>query len=262
MPPLYSPTYRYDDPSLTPPAPGRDLIMTIGLVHSVPGIGPKTGGGYIGIPRAIGSRHTKLWRPYDGIEMTLPNEQLMPWTTPFRSFALRTQGIHPLSAQRGWEWLRWTVADHLAHDAAAQRTSNPLVVIPCGSTKAKTEAPAARLYRGTYFRLGLRAALALTGPDSIRILSARHGLLALHTMVEPYELRLGQPGSITAAELRAQALSLGLIDRPEVVLFGGRDYVELAKQVWPCGLTPLAGTAGIGEQQRRLASIAAAGCLN
>lgn len=262
MPPLYSPTYRYDDPSLTPPVPGRELLMKIGLVHSLPGIGPKDGGQYVGIPRAIGPLNTRLWRPYDRVEMTLPNEQVTPWTGPFGSFAIATRGIHPLSAEPGWEWLNWTVADHVAHDAAAARPSNPLVVVPCGSAKEPAAAPAGRLYRGTYHRLGLRAANALTGPESVRILSARHWLLPLHTVIEPYNLRLGQPGAITAGQLREQAADQGLLDRRDVVLFGGRDYVDLARQVWPHALTPLTGTAGIGEQQQRLATIAATGCLN
>ncbi|OUS97388.1 DUF6884 domain-containing protein [Rhodococcus sp. NCIMB 12038] len=262
MPPIYTPTYRYDDATLTPPAPGRELIMKIGLVQSLPGIGPKIGGRYIGVPRAIGPLNTRLWRPDDGVEMTLPNEQVMPWTSSFGTFAITARGIHPLSAEPGWEWLNWTVADHLAHDAATAGACNPLVVVPCGAAKERTPAPAARLYRSTYFRLGLNAANALTGPESVRILSARHGLLPLHTVIEPYNLRLGQPGSVTAGQLRVQAAGQGLLDRRDVVLFGGRDYVDLARQIWPHALTPLTGSAGIGEQQQRLAAIAAAGHLN
>ena len=51
------------------------------------------------------------------------------------------------------------------------------------------------------------------------------------------------------------------LDHSDVVLFGGRAYVDLVRQVWPHARTPLAGTKGIGEQQR-LAGIVSAGHLN
>ncbi|WP_404316420.1 DUF6884 domain-containing protein [Prescottella equi] len=258
---LHRPSYRYEDPTLTAPTPGRALIEAVGMVESVAGVGPKTGGGYIGVPLAIGPLHTRLLRPYDGVEMTLPNTDVRLWNSPF-IVAGHAHGCFDLAERPGWHWLRWTIADHVAHDIAQARGATPLVIIPCGGSKIRTAAPAGELYRGTYFRLGLRAASALTGPESIRILSARHGLLPLHRVVAPYDLRLGQPGAVAAPELRDQAAEQSLLDRPDVVLFGGRDYVELAQQVWPHARIPLAGAAGIGEQQQRLAAIATAGHLN
>lgn len=276
MPAIYTPTYRYDDPTLTAPAPGRALIEEIGLVESILGVGPKGGGRYMGTVVAIGPLHTRLRRPYDGIEMTLPNLDLKPWTAPFESAAFRGGHYGPLPERAGWHWLRWTVAEHVAHDRATEAENHsesgnpairstaaaPLVVVPCGTTKAAVPSPAGQLYLGTYHRLGLRAATALTGTDSIRILSARHGLLPLHRKIDPYNLRLGQPGAVTAEHLREQAAGQGLLDHPDVILFGGRDHVELAQQVWPHARTPLSGTRGIGDQQQRLVAIAAAGHLN
>lgn len=263
MSPIYTPTFRYDDPTLAPPAPGRALIKDIGLVESLPGIGPKSGGGYIGVPISIGPLHTRFLRPPDGVETTLPNTDLRPWRTPFL-VAAHSQNCFDLPDRPGWNWLRWTVADHLAHDAAAARADEPLVIVPCGATKDPTPSkmPAGQRYTGTYHRLGLRAAAALAGPNTTRILSARFGLVPLHHLIEPYNLRLGQPGSITAERLREQAADQGLLDHRNVVLFGGRDYTTLAQQVWPHAHTPLAGTKGIGEQQKRLAEIAACGQLH
>lgn len=262
MPRIYTPTYRYDDPTLTAPIPGRALIETVGLVESLPGIGPKTGGGYIGVPIKIGPRHTRFLRPHDGVETTLPNSDLQPWRTPFL-IAGHAQNCFDLAAGPGWHWLRWTVADHLAHDAASTRSDTPLVIVPCGTKKNTTPSkiPAAQRYTGTYHRLGLRAAAALTGPDLTRILSARFGLMPLHQLVEPYNLRLGQPGSITVDQLREQASDQDLLGHSNVVIFGGRDYTALAQQVWPNAHTPLHGARGIGEQQQRLAAIAANGHL-
>ncbi|WP_241665907.1 YaaA family protein [Prescottella subtropica] len=262
MAPIHQPAYRYGDPTLTAPPPGRALIETIGLVESLPGIGPKTGGNYLGIPLSIGPLHTRLHRPYDGIDMTLPNTDLKPCTSTFY-VAAHARGCFTLAEQPGWHWLRWTVAEHLAHDAAQPQRTRPLVIVPCGATKLSTPepVPAGQLYTGTYHRLGLRAAAALTDPSSTRILSALHGLLPLDRPVTPYNLRLGQPGAITTDTLRAQAAEQNLLEHPDVVLFGGRDYVDLAHRIWPHARTPLAGTRGIGEQQQRLAAIAA-GHLN
>lgn len=257
MPPLYRPTFTYDDPTLTPPAPGRDLVMQVGLVESRPGVGPKTGGQYVGIPRTIGPQHTRLWRPHDQVEMTLPNTDVQLWNTPFITAGHR-QGAFDLAHRPGWHWLRWTIADHVTHDAAAaQGNTRPLVVIPCGVAKARHRSPAGLLYTSGVHRLAQRAARALTGPDSIRILSAKHGLLPLDQLVDPYDLRLGEPESVTPDELREQAGKQGLLGRPDVVVLAGRDYTRLVLEVFPHAVAPLAGTGGIGDQRHRLARIAA-----
>lgn len=129
--------------------------------------------------------------------------------------------------------------------------------MPCGATKAAVPRPAGQLYTGGYHRLTLRAAHALTTSDNIRIVSGRHGLLPLDQVIAPYDLRLGQPGSISADHLEDQADQQGLLGHPNVVILAGRDYTRLSQQVWPHARTPLAGTRGIGEQQHRLARIAA-----
>ncbi|CAG7636200.1 hypothetical protein E143388_07770 [Rhodococcus opacus] len=185
----YRPTYDYNDHTLTPPTPGADLILQVGLVQSLAGIGPKTGGQYIGIPRVIGPLDTRLWRPHDQVEMTLPNTDLQLWNTPF-VVAGHRQGVFDLVARPGWQWLRWTIADHVAHDhqrvAKADHGitpvypnthAEPLVIVPCGATKAAFPRVAGELYTGGYHRLTLRAAHALTTSTNIRIVSGLHGLL-------------------------------------------------------------------------------------
>ncbi|WP_241665975.1 DUF6884 domain-containing protein [Prescottella subtropica] len=263
MPRIHAPTYRYTDPTLTAPQPGRALITEVGLVESLPGIGPKTGGQHVGIPLAVGPRNTRLLRPYDGIEISLSNTDLQLWTAPFH-VAAHTRGVFDLADRDGWQWLRWTIADHIEHDRQTSRDnagagSRPLVIVPCGAAKVPTTQPvrASHLYTGTYHRLGLRAAAALTNTESTRILSGKHGLLRLDEPVAPYDLRLGQPGAVTADDVIRQARTQGILDRPHVIALGGRDYTRLVLQVWPHATTPLAGSRGIGEQQQRLATIAA-----
>ncbi|WP_249354710.1 hypothetical protein [Rhodococcus sp. USK13] len=114
MPALIRPTYRYTDPTLTPPAPGGALIMEVGLVFSRPGIGPKGGGQHGGVPLSVGPT-TTLLRRHDGIEMRLPNTDLLLWNSPFL-IAGHRHGVFDLRHRPGWEWLGWTLADHVMHD--------------------------------------------------------------------------------------------------------------------------------------------------
>lgn len=272
MPRAYVNTYRYDDLDLVSPNPGADLIMEVGLVESLPGIGPKGGGRYIGVPITIGPKNTRLRQPSNGKETTLQNTDVQLWDTPFR-IAGHRYGEFKLSQRPGWHWLRWTIADHVTHDlrqaAAAEadefgitpvypdESRDRLVIVPCGAVKAALPRPAGDMYLSGYHRLTRRAANALTDDANVRIVSALHGLLPLDQVIDPYNLRLGQPGSITAEQLEAQADQQGLLGHPDVVILAGRDYTGLAKQVWPHARTPLARTRGIGDQQHRLARIAA-----
>ncbi|MGV7400402.1 DUF6884 domain-containing protein [Mycobacterium kansasii] len=86
-----------------------------------------------------------------------------------------------------------------------------LVVIACGADKLDRPAPARELYTSHHFRHALRAAHAYASrtESAVRILSAKHGLLALDTIVTPYDVRFGQPGHILATELSNQLTTLG-----------------------------------------------------
>jgi len=65
------------------------------------------------------------------------------------------------------------------------------------------------------------------------ILSTLYGLLPLERVIEPYELRMGQPGSITSAALLDQARRLGAGQHDQVIVLGGRAYTSAALAVWP-----------------------------
>jgi hypothetical protein len=86
------------------------------------------------------------------------------------------------------------------------------------------------------------------------ILSAKHGLVTLDRVIEPYDLRAGQPGAVTAQFVRAQAGTLGMLDA-EVTVLAGRAYASIILEVWPQAADVLAGTRGIGQQLARLAAI-------
>ena len=113
------------------PTPGRALVMSSGFVSSVSGRGPKDGGRWGGVPVSIGPT-TTLLRRGDGTEMRLSNEDLEPAYALFFVEALRC-GLVALSGTPGWDWIGWTVADHIAYEQ--RNPQPPLVIVPCGAKK-------------------------------------------------------------------------------------------------------------------------------
>ncbi|NKY89876.1 DUF6884 domain-containing protein [Nocardia veterana] len=132
--------------------------------------------------------------------------------------------------------------------------ARPLILVSCGARKGPQPAPAADLYTGSYIVMCLRAARALADDADIRILSARHGLVELAQVIEPYDTRITDTGAITAEWLCYQAAAAGLLGRPVTVLAGAA-YTRLVRRVWPHAHAPLEGLPGIGAHRRRLAEI-------
>ena len=138
-----------------------------------------------------------------------------------------------------------------------QDSRNPRA-FPCGSAKLDHKAPAGELYVGPYHRSCRDAADALTAEGgTVLILSARYGLVTLDQEIEPYDLRMGQLGSVTVEQLREQARDLGADAAENVIILGGEAYTNAALQVWPQAATPLAGLSGMGYQRQYLAEVAA-----
>lgn len=135
--------------------------------------------------------------------------------------------------------------------------TGPLILVACGARKTETARPARELYTGSYVQLCLQAALTLAPPEQIRIISARHGLVELTTVLDPYDTALTDTDAITATDLHQQAANHHLLDRA-VIVFGGARYTTLAREVWPYAIAPLAGHAGIGYQRQYLTRLIAA----
>ena len=143
-----------------------------------------------------------------------------------------------------------------------------VVIVPCGGKKAvepygprKGEPvdveQAGKMYVGSYHLATRRAADALTrdGQDGrVLILSAKYGLLPLDRWIANYDLRLSDPGSVTAETMRHQAHDL-CVTGAEVTVLAGQAYAALAREALPQAVDLLAGTSGIGEQLARLAAI-------
>lgn len=170
-----------------------------------------------------------------------------------------------------WSWIGWSVAEHHEY-ARGERPLEPapvglrvkrLVIVGCGGKKRNVRhLDAHGMYVGSYHLSARRAADALVARDGSQlILSALYGLLDLHDVISPYDLRMGDAGSVTVEQVRYQAEQLGLLDAEEVIVLAGRAYADVVSAVWPHALRPLDGTAGIGEQLHRLAAIRATGTL-
>lgn len=152
-----------------------------------------------------------------------------------------------------------------------ERFTGITYVIPCGAGKLDHAAPAGELYTGSMFqhtyenvaRLAADDRASGRGPVRILILSALHGLLDVDQVVEPYELKMGAAGSVTAERLREQATALGMgwgdgddwADRPgEVYALLPKAYLrvldEALRELYVYVQDVYEGCGGIGEQRR------------
>jgi hypothetical protein len=141
--------------------------------------------------------------------------------------------------------------------AAATLPRERVVIVPCGGKKQQDSevCEAGAMYVGSYHKACRRAAEVLAGGDGrVLILSAKFGLLKPSHYIPRYDLKAGDPGTVSAESLREQAHKL-YITGADVTVLGGAEYVQLVRQVWQDAQAPLSGCRGIGEQLARLAAI-------
>lgn len=125
----------------------------------------------------------------------------------------------------------------------------------CGKAKQDRRVTAGAMYVGTFHGSCRETAKALLQNGGRQyILSAAHGLLDLSTEIDPYDITVGDPGSVSADFVQAQVRERG-IESAEVTVLAGSKYVALARQSWPGLEAPLAGAGGIGEMKQRLSQI-------
>lgn len=133
-----------------------------------------------------------------------------------------------------------------------------IVIVGCGARKRLHPCRAVDMYRGQYFRACWDAAAAVA-EGNVYILSARYGLLMPGKVIAPYGLTVGQPGMVTADEVHAQALDLGIANQAVAALWSAR-YAQLCREAWPIVDAPLSGL-GIGQQLHVLAETRRTGRL-
>lgn len=129
----------------------------------------------------------------------------------FANAVLAEVGPNPTRAQLVAEHDRILGGDLLAELAEPAEdvdapAAGPIVVIACGAQKSDEPAPAGQLYTSPHFQLTYRAARKLAEDQGARvlILSALHGLVDPSTVLEPYDVKMGDAGSITPAVLAEQ----------------------------------------------------------
>jgi len=118
--------------------------------------------------------------------------------------------------------------------------SRTVIIIPCGFKKRRCACRAKQLYQGPYFLSNLRWALSVCHEHSIFIFSAKHGLLCLDDQVEPYNLKMGDPGSIKPDVIREQAKSKNLFQE-RLYAVGGKNYLNALSQAGLKFSAPVAG---------------------
>jgi hypothetical protein len=140
-------------------------------------------------------------------------------------------------------------------------------VIPCAAEKVDRATTAAELYTSHQFRYTLRKVLteaaaterAGLGPVRVLILSAAHGLLELDDVVGPYDLKMGERGSVTAEAVANQADALGITFGHQVYAFLPAVYRDvLTAAMWSLDVATqdvYEAAPGIGYQRGVLASL-------
>lgn len=106
-------------------------------------------------------------------------------------------------------------------------------LVSCSAKKLGRAAPARELYSSAMFRLS--RAHAERHCAAVYVLSALHGLVALDTVIEPYDLRIQTLGVAARAAWAAGVIGdLAARNPPgNVEIFAGRAYADAL--VWPAG---------------------------
>jgi hypothetical protein len=126
-----------------------------------------------------------------------------------------------------------------------------MVVIGCGQVKADHADRAEVFYTGSFFALCLKTAKRLAATDRIFILSGKHGLIGLDTILVPYDHKMEKDAAGMAWKVTLQAKRFGVEHESPVCLLSG-NYVDVCRRVWPRATFPLAGLKGIGYMRRKL----------
>jgi hypothetical protein len=130
------------------------------------------------------------------------------------------------------------------------------VIIPCGNSKLSTAAPASEFYTGSMFQDSLRTARKLFSDDRIYVMSAKHGIVPLDKVLEPYDVKLGMEGSIDARTLADSLDEAGIEGTITSLLPKMYDqlFTEAAAGRFEID-HHFEGSRGIGDQKARLAKL-------
>jgi hypothetical protein len=144
----------------------------------------------------------------------------------------------------------------MLHTSPVRRAgTDRVIVVPCSGRKKTEPAPAGELYLGSYHRACRATADVLTAAGgTVLVLSARHGLVPLDQVLEPYDVTMDDPDAVAVPVLEAQARQLGVDQARDVTILAGAAYADKLASIWSHASRPLAGL-GIGQQRQRLAEL-------
>ena len=112
-------------------------------------------------------------------------------------------------------------------------------ICSCGTRKLKTTSAAIDMYNGAYHRMTRRYLQTKFSDPQIFIVSAKHGLLRLTDVIEPYDIGPREK-TVTSAVIRNQAQRMMIAHQP-VLYIGSRKYYEILREVFPEVTAPLIG---------------------
>jgi hypothetical protein len=109
-----------------------------------------------------------------------------------------------------------------------------LIAISCGRAKETRPAPARELYTGALFRMQLKWAESIAEPgDCIVILSARYGFVLPDQIVEPYNVKMGEPGCVTPIALQRQIRQRPDLQTGAVLTTCRGTYLAMLRMLFP-----------------------------
>ena len=137
-----------------------------------------------------------------------------------------------------------------------------LCIVPCGKRKIWDQNPDAGPTKARFVYIGpfatkCREYAETFYPSSWCILSAKHGFLFPNDVVPgPYNVSFNdkKTNPITTKELLSQAIEKELDNYQPIVVVGGKNYVDIAKEVFSSKeiSTPLSDCKGMGYMMSRL----------
>lgn len=130
-----------------------------------------------------------------------------------------------------------------------------IVLIACVSKKGPRATRARDLYQSPLFKASLAYAEALE-PDAIYILSSKHGLLAVDTVIDPYDDYLKTKSAAERRRWAARVLDdlrrVVDLEHDQFTLLAGQTYREFLMPSLRKTEVPLAGIPGVQVQVGKL----------
>jgi hypothetical protein len=139
-----------------------------------------------------------------------------------------------------------------------------LVVVPCGSSKIWSKIPKSKATRADEVYIGppfkVNRAFAQKFADKWVILSAKYGFIEPSFIIpENYDVSFNEPATnpISSSVLKIQVKKKGLEKYHVVIALGGKNYVEIVKEVFMSGAKVFAPVEGlpIGKAMKLIRSL-------